>query len=65
VFTSFVNKFFFVKETKKKRKRKLEVVGGEGDEWRCENNQEVVLVVLESVKEKQGSRKRGKTRSGK
>jgi len=32
MFTSFVNKFFFVKERKMKMKRKLKLIGGEGNE---------------------------------
>ena len=32
LFHVFVNKFFFVKEREKKKKRKLEMIGGEGNE---------------------------------
>ena len=31
-FTLIVNKFFFIKEREKKKKRKLEVIGREGNE---------------------------------
>ena len=43
LFTLYLNEFFFVKEREKKKKRKLEVIDGEGDENDdVKNNQEVI-----------------------